>query len=134
MFNGQPIPTDESKDIIEWSEDLVDDIEMAFDKHIDFIVEQNPSTTAGYRKWNSGLVEIWGRDSKAPGSQSVTLPTNVIGQPRVLMNVTRSGGYLNLAVQAKEVLSGVLGYYTWATTGSPPGDIPVDYYLIGTWK
>lgn len=138
---GNTTPTDDSVQI--W----VDTSQGA--NLADFIVEQGTSDGWVYRKWNSGIIELWKTESKTIGtpvasnsyiSIDVPFPNNMvqsITSHTVSCYVSESSTLyaLNFSATTRATTSKIYGY-CWNETGASKtvNVLECGLYAIGRWK
>ena len=117
------------------------------DAIVDYIVEQGVSGIWTYRKWNSGIVECWGKETIASLAvttsyggiyhgglrSSPSLPFTINNMTINVAAMCTSGGGTDYAGGVR--LSGnVIQYYWVNQTSYSLSNGIVSYHIIGTWK
>ena len=117
-----------------------------FDEKVDYIVEQGTSGIWTYRKWNSGIAECWGVDSRSRAMTTsygnsyyadlvqVSFPTNLfIDTPTVTASRSNSGTTQGLVTVSVGADSAKVFGYVYSST-SLTTTVGVAFHAHGRWK
>ena len=104
-------------------------------KTSEYIVEYKEiNTSTRYRKWNSGLLEIWGIEDKIAGGMvtrhNITFPISFI-DTNYTVQITYQGElnpiYCNVVTSSKTINGCIVDWSSDSNYSSP-------YYAVGKWK
>lgn len=117
-------------------------------KPVDYVVEQVSTAYYTYRKWNSGVVECWGKWYAAnyainnawgylyeSGVNSIDFPPNLFTGPPVI-NISvdyATGGILGLEMMGSTTKDKTCDFYVVRATPSTL-DFQLSWFAVGRWK
>lgn len=135
-FVKDPLNATNPREIIEYSQDLEDRIEVGFDDVADYIVEQG----SNYRKWESGMLEQWDTvEGITGGTGLISKPypkQEFISTPLTFSVSAYSGGGVQLArfITENPLMNSYRAYVLLENRVASNEPVKVNYYAIGRWK
>lgn len=105
----------------------------------DYVVEQGTSDNWTYRKWNSGIAELWGIFGHTAASTDyveyqVAYPFTFTEKPVVTISADGQGGYTKSLSPYNNSTSTTLVNITYKNSTSSSIYSQFNIHVIGTWK